>query len=798
MSRPSLPSNGLRADDVGMTRPLLRWTTRAAVLTTSVACLTVVVPPSPASAATLDGLYAVVRAAAYDYNASATTWHTFVTADRTRWSAATVSGGARLFTLRGRLHLADTQSKIDALVPLVTTERTRARVFRRATSLAAVSGASRRAAVKAGQDGFTALLAGTLDQAGWAEVRSDSAAVAALAAVDRRHAWSALGSTISPAASVSYPARPALTSTARATAPAGWTAVPGGCAVPTATSSWVGAATQPGRHLWVDEQQVTAASARLASGDPRALQADSNLRRLADKLKTPLTTDLTAVASPLQVRSQRLGYSSLLGDTAATAWLGNDLGSALLPGPKAGNSLRDAVSLEALATDLDWLGLDESSSAEARRLQEAMLVRWLGPLSCRYDDLESTVTDSGNIALVVGAATLMGSLAIAPQEPVLAASLARASLQRLLPGVTAMTVDGGSVEGPSYWNLQGRYLAAVYGTVHATWGDAPPVALPDPSQQAAWAFNSTTSTGVSLPFADSLVRPDPLRPGLVAWVAHTSSDARAGALVRNWLMAPGEGFQALWWPTDAALAAATPTRTSALFPHTGVAVLQAGPTTAWLKGGSARDTHTHLDRGSVGFSKYGVQWAVDPGQGDYAAPEYNSSGPLSLRWTYWKVSAAGHTTLHPPGGQPPRSTTPFSDFTAGGEVAPATAGAGSATLDLSSALPGSAEATRQAALSTDGILTVSDHVTSVVAQPWTWSWVTDASVSLTDNGSDVAATLTRDGKTVHLVVSGLPSGSTAAVVDAPSGAVGPDGRALRVIELSLGASFAFDMTTQVS
>ena len=116
-----------------MTRTRLPWTTRTAVLTGVVACLSVTAPPSPASAATRSSLYALVDAAAADYNNSATTWRTFVTADRTRWSAVTVRGGARLADLRARLHVAGTQRELDAIAPLAGTERTRARVLRAAT-----------------------------------------------------------------------------------------------------------------------------------------------------------------------------------------------------------------------------------------------------------------------------------------------------------------------------------------------------------------------------------------------------------------------------------------------------------------------------------------------------------------------------------------------------------------------------------------------------------------------------------------------------------------------------------------
>lgn len=794
-----------RADGVGMRlappRSALasggRHRARALVLVLAVLITLLALPTGAAHAVSRTTLAHRLAAAADDYRASRTTWSGFVSADRVRWAAASSTAGGKLAAVRRALSAATTSSRVNALEPAVNRERTRASVFRRSTSLAGTSFSARRSAVSAGQNGFAGYLAGHLSPAAWAELRSDSAAVAALAAKDRRRAWASLGTTTSPSSSQAAPAVAALSSSTRATAPAGWVGVPGGCAVQAADASWLGAAAEPGRHLWVDDADVNRALERGRSGDTRATTAHRYLQRLADKLKTPITTDLAAVATPLQLRSQRLGYAALLGDDEAGEWLRRDLQSVLLPGPRTGNSLRDGVSLEALATDLDWTGLDESPSASAALLREAMLVRWVGPVSCRFDDLESTVTDTDNITLIVDTGLLHAAYALAPTEPRLAAALARTTLLRLVPAAAAMTSDGGSFEGPTYWNLQGRYLAALYGTTQAVYaGRTPPVTLPTATRSASYAWSSTTSTGASLAFADALVAPERLRPGLVAWVAHTTEDARAGALARAWLTAPTEGFQVLWYPTSGALASEAPARASTLFRRTGLAALQAGDTTAWLKAGSSGDSHAHLDLGSVGFSKHGVQWAVDPGQGDYSAAGYDSYAATSKRWTYWKVAAAGHSGLRGAGGQPPRRTAPFVSFRPSSDVGWASAGYVSA--DLRSVLPGASSATREVALSVAGDLRVADRVKSGTARTWTWSWVTEASVTVSGTGSRRSLTLVQDGHQVVIALSGLPAGSSVSVVAAPSGAVGPTGRALRAVTVTLGKTTFLAVNAQVS
>jgi hypothetical protein len=769
-------------------RPGAPWTRRAGLLLVGAVVASLALPVVPARAVTKSTLWSYLQVASDDYAAAKKVWYTFPTADRVRWRAEHIDAAALLSGARARLNAARTQTQINQVAPLVTRERTRARVFRSATSLGSYSFSARKSAIAVGQKAFADHLSGGLSDLGYAEKRADSAAVAALAAKDRRRAWEALGTLTTPAPSQARAAVPALTSSARATPPAGWTAVPGGCAVPTGSSAWLGSAGLPGKHLWVDDTTVLQAQLRPLT-DASAAAGDDYLRRQAERFKQPITSDLSAVASPLQQRSSRLGYAALMGDLEAASWMQQDLRTVLPPGPRTNNSLRDAVALEGLATELDWTGWDESPLPEVATLREAMLVRWLGPLSCRFDDLEATVTDLDNITIIVDTAMLHGAFAMASSEPTIAASLARAALTRLQPALKAMTADGGSFEGPTYWNLQARSIGAVYGTTAAVYGANPPLTLPNPNRTATYAWNSVAPDGSPLPVSDALVDPEKLRPGILAWVAHTTSLATAGALARQWLTTPGEGFQMLWWPTEGALAAPAPARSSTLFSRTGIAALQAGSVTAWLKGGTSREEHAQLDIGSVGFYKHGTQWAVDPGEDSYSLPEYFSSHADSKRWTYWKVAAKGHSSLHPAAGQPALRSSSWSDFSSTSRTA---------VLNTANVMPGASYAKRTVALSATGTMTVADRVTSRTARSWVWTWVTDAGISVSGSGSTRTITLARDGHTVRIVLTGLPARSTVGVVTGPTSAKGPDGRQLRVITATLGPTTSLLLRATVS
>lgn len=770
-------------------RPVRRWSRRTAAIALAVSATTAGLPLATAQAVSKESLWSLMKASSYDYAATKPVWGAFPSADRAKWSSSFNTATTLLTRVRARLNAADTQSEVDAVAPLVKRERTRARTFRITTSLGSASFSARTSARSVGQQAFSDQLASSITPEEYAERRADSAAVAALAANDKRRAMAALGGLTPPAASQARAAVPALSNSDRVSMPSGWVAVPGGCAVPAASSAWIGTAGQPGRHLWVDEAQIAAAQARVVTGSDLAREADRKLRVAADRLKAPLTTDLANVYTPLKMRTSRLGYEALMGDTEAMSWLQQDLQAAMVPGPQARNPLRDAISMEALATDLDWTGLDSSGDPNAATLREALLVRWLGPQSCRFDDRESAVVANNNYAIVNDVATFHAALALASAEPVIAAGLARAAIGRLMLGLTAMTADGGSFEGPSYWNLQTRYLGAFYGTAAAVYGDNPPLALPSPDLAASYAWNSVAPDGSSLTFADTAMPSEALRPGLVSWVAHRTGLPEAGALARQSLVIPTEGLQLLWYPSDEAVAAATPARRSVLFRRTGLAALQSPEATAWLRGGTSKEGHAHLDLGTVGYFKHGIHWAVDPGQDDYSLPGYSSSSPTSKRWTYWKVASKGHTTLRPAAGQPPLKATPYTAFSPTSRTA---------RLDLRSVMPGATGATRTVVLSDTGVLSIRDRVTSATAKSWVWGWVTDADVTISGTGSSRMITLSRDGKSVRIALGGLPARSTVAVLAGPSSAVGPTGRPLRAVTVTLGPTTSLALSATVA
>src|SRR6185437_13853424 len=60
-----------------------------------------------------------------------------------------------------------------------------------------------------------------------------------------------------------------------------------------------------------------------------------------------------------------------------------------------------------------------------------------------------------------------------------------------------------------------------------------------------------------------------------------------------------------------------------------------------FKGGSNAANHAHLDLGSFVLDALGQRWAVDLGPDDYNLPGYFGN----KRWTYYRLTTAGHNTL---------------------------------------------------------------------------------------------------------------------------------------------------------
>lgn len=171
-----------------------------------------------------------------------------------------------------------------------------------------------------------------------------------------------------------------------------------------------------------------------------------------------------------------------------------------------------------------------------------------------------------------------------------------------------------------------------------------------------------------------------------------------------------------------------------------------------FKGGKARTSHAHMDAGSFVYDAYGVRWAMDLGQQDYAAAE-KAFGEIgkdlwnmdqeSWRWKLFRYNNRQHNTLtvngkdHCVDGRAILEEVYSEGDRLGGKI------------DLTSVFDGDlACAKRTAVIVSNDYLEITDELTAPEGSfaDIRWSMLTDADVAVGNSCVD----LTRDGITMRL------------------------------------------------
>ncbi len=536
----------------------------------------------------------------------------------------------------------------------------------------------------------------------------------------------------------------------RAPAPVpGLTPIPGGCALPDADpAAYLGTAGEPGLHLWTSEAQVAATRARLADPSPALAAAQKRVVTLASELaRQPVDP---ASGGELSTRALRIGYAWLSTQRPEfSAAMAADIAavtSSLTPVEDLPDEAKIAL---ATATNVDWLAPGAQGDL-ARRLAEArevILVRSLGQISCgmalKVDALEWYL----NKAVVVAGSAVTAALSLAADHPAAAAALVSAAVRMGQSGFAALAADGGTPEGPTYWNFQTVPVAGMLSSLDSVLAGAALPGVPDFRASGVFAFETPSVAGQVTRYSDTDT--GELRCTLPSWIAGKWGGAEATAVALAGRIRLG--VELLWWPEKETQ---PPSQRSRVFPSTGLAVVHAGDVTAWLKGQAPLNAHTQLDAGTVGLSVGDVEFTMDPGYGpkiDY--PGYTDNAPDGRRWTYPQTQPHWHSTL--------RAGSGLGQVV--GATAPVTGGTTSASVDLASALSGVTRAARTLEVTSQG-LTVKDVVTSRGSQSFSWGWMTDAKVTVTPT----SAYLSKGGRTVTIRWSGLPAGSSVKLVEVPA------------------------------
>jgi hypothetical protein len=238
----------------------------------------------------------------------------------------------------------------------------------------------------------------------------------------------------------------------------------------------------------------------------------------------------------------------------------------------------------------------------------------------------------------------IGALAIADEEPKLAAFILNAALDSLPKAVSEYGPDGGWAEGPGYWGYATRYTVYFLAGMDSALGtDFGLSRTPGFDKAGEFCFYFVGPTGLTFNYADAHEKAG--SPAEMFWLARRF-DQPLYAWHERQCKPNGDPMNLLWFdprgdgPKKAKL---PPDR---VFRGVDVAFLRS----AWedpdavfvgFKGGNNKANHSHLDLGTFVLDALGQRWALDLGSDDYNLPGYFGKE----RFTYYRLKTEGHNTL---------------------------------------------------------------------------------------------------------------------------------------------------------
>lgn len=398
--------------------------------------------------------------------------------------------------------------------------------------------------------------------------------------------------------------------------------------------------------------------------------------------------------------------------------------------------LDTAEMTHALAIGYDWL-YDFLSPDQRRQIRGAIVTKGLREAEKVYRRNTWWARSEYNWNQVCNGGISIGALAVAEDEPQLAAYILGRAVDSVPIAMKEYAPDGAWGEGPGYWNYATTYNVAMLAALESALG-------------TDFGLSRTTGFSVTGDFRMQMIGPTKLafnfadghsgagRAAAMYWLARKFDNPRYAWHERDFI----EGTSALhlWWfdprgiqPDDLP--------TDRWFRHVDVAFLRSkwhDPRALYVgfKGGDNKVNHSHLELGTFVLDADGQRWVLDLGSDDYNLPGYFGK----LRWTYYRLGTQGQNTLLIDGkNQDPKAVAPIVAFHSSPDRAHVVA-------DLSAAYAGQAkQVARGIALLDRRKVLVQDELVQVTGREVAWQVHTEAKIEL--QGSH--AVLTQKGETLQ-------------------------------------------------
>lgn len=356
---------------------------------------------------------------------------------------------------------------------------------------------------------------------------------------------------------------------------------------------------------------------------------------------------------------------------------------------------------------------------------------------------------------------LAAALAVAEEEPQLAADILAGVQKSVLIALAAFNPDGAGPEGPVYWTYGITFhvliLAMLETAVGSSFalGDTP--AFRETDVYRLWVQGPT---GKAFNYGDCKETLSPT--AALAWLGERHGHPTVTALARSEML---QGFDspkldaefdrfyalyALWYP-KAAQVAPMAKRARHFRGNADLAIFRGDWTSAdsaylGFKAGDNATNHAHLDLGSFVLEGQSVRWAIDLSGDSYQVPGYfDGKSSSGKRYKVFRVATAGHGTLMPAGGmQDPFGKAPITMFLERDD-------GGCAIADLSALYPGERHQIRRGVnfLRRGERVVVRDEIRGVQAgTTWRWAMLTRSAVAI----DGARAVLTEAGKSMLAVI----------------------------------------------
>ncbi|MCX6910362.1 MAG: heparinase II/III family protein [Verrucomicrobia bacterium] len=326
-----------------------------------------------------------------------------------------------------------------------------------------------------------------------------------------------------------------------------------------------------------------------------------------------------------------------------------------------------AEMTNALAIGYDWL-FSFLSAEDRATIRTAIIEKGLKQSLPVYEKNRWWAKSEHNWNQVCNGGMTVGALAIADEDPALAAQIVTDGRASIVLAMKTFAPDGGWPEGPGYWNYATSYnvfyLAALETALGTDFGFKK---MPGFAETGLFRIHFTSPTGLTFNYADAGEKAG-TAPQMF-WLAREFNQPIYAGHERAMAESRPHIAHLLWFdgrnraPQDDDLPRAT------IFRGVDVAFLRS----AWgdpnaifvgFKGGDNKANHSHLDLGSFVLDALGVRWALDLGGDDYNLPGYFGK----QRWSYYRLRTESHNTLTLDGeNQDPRAAAPLVAFGASPE-----------------------------------------------------------------------------------------------------------------------------------